>query len=122
MQEGAYVANIIREECTSGQAPQRRAFRYKDKGSMATIGRGKAVVSFGRFSFGGFLAWATWGAVHLATMADLQSKISVLGAWIASYVFGSRRSRLITGDPQLKMKQLRGDIQLRKDQEAGDTE
>ncbi|MFT6871543.1 MAG: NADH dehydrogenase [Roseivirga sp.] len=70
-------------------------FRYKDKGSMATIGRNRAVVDFPKFHFGGFFAWLVWMFVHLMSIVGFRNRLVVLSNWIWSYMTYDRGTRLI---------------------------
>ena len=66
IQMDRFVAEVIRQDLGKNVDPKGRpAFAYYDKGSMATVDRGEAVASIGRFSFGGFLGWLAWGLVHI---------------------------------------------------------
>lgn len=77
----------------------RQTFVYKDKGSMATIGRSKAVAMIGdNVQFGGYAAWALWGLVHVASLIGFRSKARTMSSWIWQYVTDQRGARLITGD------------------------
>ena len=99
LQMGRYVARIIREEIAGdGQSATRaRGFRYADWGSMATIGKSRAVVEIGRLRFGGLLAWFAWLALHVTVLIGFRNRLAVLLSWIYSYFFYRRGSRLITG-------------------------
>ncbi|HEV7714106.1 MAG TPA: NAD(P)/FAD-dependent oxidoreductase [Steroidobacteraceae bacterium] len=106
LQMGRYVADIIREEqapATRGVMPnprpsatRARGFHYRDYGSMATVGKSRAVVEIGPFKFGGLLAWFAWLALHITVLIGFRNRISVLVSWIYGYVFFRRGSRLIT--------------------------
>lgn len=72
-----------------------KPFSYKDKGSMATIGRNRAVVDMGRLHFGGFFAWVAWMAVHLLTLLGMRNKTVVFINWIWSYFGFSTSLRMI---------------------------
>ena len=78
-------------------AAAREAFGYWDKGSMATIGRSKAVAQIGRWHFSGYLAWLAWLFVHLVFLVGLRNKIFVFLQWAYSYVTYKRGARIITG-------------------------
>lgn len=64
---------------------RRKPFSYRDKGSMATIGRNCAVVDMGNVHFSGWIAWITWMAVHLMSLLGMRNKASVLLNWVWSY-------------------------------------
>jgi len=109
IQMGQFTAEIIRKELEENIPPEQRpAFSYRDKGSMATIGRGRALASVGGRTIGGFLGWLAWGLVHMAFLVGFRSKLVVMTEWLWNYLFSARRSRLITGDPELHVKQVRG--------------
>jgi NADH:ubiquinone reductase (H+-translocating) len=94
LQQGRFVADAIR---ASLQARQRGAFRYRDRGMMATVGRHRAVARVGRFNLAGFFAWLAWLAVHLLWLIGYRNRLIVLIQWIWSYVGYRRGARLITG-------------------------
>jgi len=71
------------------------AFRYRDKGAMATIGRQAAVVRMGNFAFSGLLAWLLWLFVHLAYLIGFRNRLIVLINWAWDYLFYERAVRLI---------------------------
>lgn len=72
-----------------------RPFSYKDKGSMATIGRNRAVVDLPKFQFGGFFAWLVWMFVHLMSIIGFRNRLVVLSNWIWNYFTYDRGTRLI---------------------------
>jgi NADH:ubiquinone reductase (H+-translocating) len=76
----------------------RKAFKYVDKGSMATIGRNKAIAQIGNWRFSGFLAWTMWLFVHVLTLIDFRSRVMVMSEWMWAYFTRERSARLITGD------------------------
>jgi NADH dehydrogenase len=101
LQMGQYVAAIIHEEQGGrpgfrASATRARGFHYKDWGSMATVGKSRAVVEIGPFRFGGLLAWFAWLALHITVLIGFRNRISVFVSWIYGYVFFRRGSRLIT--------------------------
>jgi NADH dehydrogenase len=89
MQAGRYVARDI----VSG--PQRRAFRYRDKGTLATIGRTAAVGQVGPFSFTGFTGWLVWLVVHLYYLIGFENRLQVLVRWAWYYFRLDRPVRII---------------------------
>lgn len=92
MQEGRHAArNIVR--AAAGQPTE--PFRYHDKGTMATIGRSRAVVEIGKLHFYGFPAWLTWLFVHIYYLIGFRNRVFVLVQWIWSYLTFSRGARLI---------------------------
>jgi NADH:ubiquinone reductase (H+-translocating) len=94
MQEGRYVANVIRRRLEGKKPP--KAFRYFDRGNMATIGRAAAVADLGWLHISGYLAWLTWLFVHLMYLAQFQNRVLVLIQWAYSYLTRGRAARLIT--------------------------
>ncbi len=91
IQQGRYVASII-----SGRRKNRKPFRYRDKGSMATIGLYKAVASAGPIAFGGLLAWLSWCFIHVAYLVTFRTRFLVMMQWFFWLITGKRSSRLIT--------------------------
>jgi NADH dehydrogenase len=75
----------------------RRAFRYRDKGSLATIGRSSAVAEVNGVKLSGPVAWLTWLFVHVLFLIGFRSRVQVLWEWFWAYVTFSRGARLITG-------------------------
>lgn len=100
MQMGRHVAKIIEHEIRFGGKPAvRPAFKYWDKGTMATIGRSAAVAWVGRFQFSGLLAWLAWLFIHLIFLVGFRNRISVLFQWAYSYFSYKRSARIITNLP-----------------------
>ncbi len=95
IQEGRYVARLVRSRL-GGRA--RPPFRYRDYGTMATIGRARAVAMIGPLKFAGFLAWLAWLFVHLMYLVEFQNRLLVLLQWSWNYVTWNRAARLITGE------------------------
>lgn len=102
MQAGRYVAAQI-----LGHAPTREPFRYRDKGTMATIGRSAAVAQVGRIRLTGFVGWVAWLVLHLYYLIGFHNRLRVLFAWGWNYLHGDRPIRLIT--------RAKGDIVARED-------
>jgi NADH dehydrogenase len=102
MQEGNFVAKLIRREiepsqALHGQPAHREAFRYWDKGSLATIGRAAAVAQFGKIHISGFMAWLAWLFVHILFLIGFRNRMLVFIQWAWSYFTYERVARLITG-------------------------
>ncbi len=99
LQMGAYVAKEIlrRSRKTEEPAPESEPFQYFDKGSMATIGRNRAVVEIGFIKMDGFLAWLGWLFVHLFFLIDFRNRLVVLFEWAWAYFTYQRGARLISG-------------------------
>ena len=94
MQQGRYAGKAIRARL-KGRDPG--AFRYVDKGNVATIGRLKAVADVRGLPLSGTLAWLVWLFVHLFYLVGLQNRVLVLIRWMVSFVSRGRGARLITG-------------------------
>ena len=90
------AANILRD--LRGEA--RKPFEYFDKGSMATIGRNKAIAEIGSWRFSGFIAWLMWLFVHIISLIGFRSRLYVLSEWFWAYLTRERSARLITGDAE----------------------
>jgi NADH dehydrogenase len=106
LQMGRYVARVIEAELQGNAKPLRETgFHYKDLGSMATVGKSRAVVEIGRLHFGGLLAWFAWMALHITVLIGFRNRLAVLTSWIYSYLFFRRGSRLITGLAPASVKQ-----------------
>src|SRR5581483_9906462 len=72
-------------------------FRYRDYGSLATIGRKRAVVQMGRFKLTGFLAWVLWSVAHIYFLIGFRNRLAVALNWMWNYLTFQRGTRLITG-------------------------
>lgn len=92
IQEGAYLAKIIKNQIPK---EQREPFAYFDKGSMATIGRCKAVAMVGKFQFSGIMAWLAWCFIHILYLIGFRNRLSVLMEWLICFFTGQRGARLI---------------------------
>ena len=117
LQMGRYVAKVIEAQLREGapaaeggtssaaQKLRTAGFHYHDLGSMATVGKSRAVVEIGRLHFGGLLAWFAWMALHITVLIGFRNRVSVLLSWVYSYIFFRRGSRLITGLAPTRIKQ-----------------
>lgn len=94
IQQGAFVARLIKDQMAGKTVFSK--FEYKDPGSMATIGRKKAVVQVGETKFRGILAWLMWLFVHLIKLMSFRNKVLVFVQWIWAYFTYQRGARLIT--------------------------
>ncbi len=94
MQQGRHAAHNIRKLIAGGWTER---FEYWDKGSMATIGRNRAVADMGFLRFSGFIAWLAWLFVHLLFLVSFRDKLLVLLNWAWQFVTFGRGARLITG-------------------------
>ncbi len=97
-QQGRYVAQVIAARIRN--APKPEAFRYRDAGSLATIGRKSAVIQFSRFRLTGWLAWWIWGVAHIYFLVGVPSPLLVSLRWLWEYVTYGRGARLITGNKE----------------------
>ncbi|MEM9345408.1 MAG: NAD(P)/FAD-dependent oxidoreductase [Planctomycetota bacterium] len=103
MQMGKHVAKQIRKEIKQGESvepAERRAFRYTDKGTMATIGRKHAIADIGPLHFGGVLAWFAWLAVHLLLLIGFRNKVVVIIQWVYAFITFRRGARIIIGQAE----------------------
>lgn len=114
MQQGRYVAKLVQTRLghgsrssrsgeSSGQGEGPGAFRYRDKGSLAVIGRNAAVAKLGPWKSAGFLAWLMWVFVHIGYLIEFDNKLLVLFQWAWSYFTRNRGARLITGNDPLPL-------------------
>ena len=94
-QQGHYIAKLIRARVEGRSDPG--PFRYRNLGSMATIGRKAAVADLPGMRLSGSIAWWLWGLVHVAFLVDARSRIAVMFDWFWSYLTFNRSVRLITG-------------------------
>jgi NADH dehydrogenase len=109
VQQGRYVAALIREETAPDQ---RHPFAYADRGMLATIGRAQAVAQIGLLRLSGLPAWLLWCAVHIFLLIEFRSRVRVMSEWIWYYVTFKPGARIIymlqrqIGDKK-KMSRLR---------------
>lgn len=87
----------------------RREFKYKDKGTMATIGRNKAIAQIGKMTFAGRFAWWLWMAIHLISILGVRTKISVLINWIWNYCTYTTSLRLLMRPVKYPIRKHWGD-------------
>jgi NADH dehydrogenase len=92
MQMGRHAGRVI-------ATGHRRRFRYRNKGSLATIGRARAVADIKGFRFGGFAAWVAWLAIHIFYLIGFRNRFFVLAGWAWHYLTFRRGARIITGVP-----------------------
>ena len=95
IQEGVYVGKVIEG---SGRLvrSKRPAFHYRDKGSLATIGRAAAVADIGPFKLSGFIAWIAWLTIHIFFLIGFRNRLLVITQWAWAYLTYQRGARLIT--------------------------
>jgi NADH dehydrogenase len=101
MQQGRYAAKVVRARLRSKKVPP---FRYRDKGNLATIGRGAAVADIKGFRLSGLIAWVIWVVVHLWYLVGFQNRVLVFIQWFFSFLTHGRGARVITEpDPEKKL-------------------
>jgi NADH dehydrogenase len=93
-QQGAYVANLLAARIHGRTLPP---FRYRDLGSMATIGRKRAVAQIGAFKVSGLVAWLLWSLAHIYFLIGFRNRLAVVMNWCWNYATFQRGTRLITG-------------------------
>jgi NADH dehydrogenase FAD-containing subunit len=93
IQQGRYAGRLIAGRISGRLSPAR--FHYFDKGNMAVVGGGFAVLETGKIRMHGFLAWLAWGLVHLQFLAQSSERVSVFLQWLWTANTGQRGSRLI---------------------------
>lgn len=105
IQMGRYAGQTIASEAAGrSMLSERSAFVYRDKGSMAIIGKRRAVVDMGKWKLGGFLAWLIWGGVHIAFLIGFRHRWRVLLSWFWGWLINARDARLITGHARLDIQ------------------
>jgi NADH:ubiquinone reductase (H+-translocating) len=92
-QQGRYVADCIRKRLRGETSPP---FRYQHAGSLAQIGKRKAVIDFGSFKLRGTIAWWIWGIAHIYFLIGLRNRLSVALSWLWNHARDQRAARLIT--------------------------
>ena len=109
IQMGQHLGKLLKRELADGPLPpeERRPFKYWNKGTMATIGKNKAVADIAGLKFGGFVAWLMWGLVHIMFLVSFRNKFSVMVTWIWTYLFNGRGARLITGSMVPTVRKVR---------------
>jgi len=93
MQQGRYAGKLIHKRIVGSPPPH--PFSYFDKGTMAVVGKGFAVLQSGKVQISGFAAWLTWAAVHLQFLATSSLRLGVFLQWVWTYLTGQRGDRLI---------------------------
>ena len=94
IQQGEYAARAI---VRSARGEAREPFHYKDRGTMATIGRAAAVVDLGKLRFSGYPAWLLWCFIHILWLIGFRNRFLVMIEWAWAYLRFERSARLITG-------------------------
>ncbi len=93
MQGGRYAGRLIAKRLLGQPTPP--PFRYFDKGNMAVVGKGFAIVQSGKIHLSGFFAWLGWALIHIQFLATANLRISVFVQWVWTFLTGQRGSRLI---------------------------
>ena len=105
LQMGRFAGEMIAREVRAGSrerpVPSRRSFVYDDKGSMAIIGKNRAVAEIGRFRMAGTPAFLVWALIHIWSLIGFRRKLVVFTEWVWQYFFHTRGVRLITGEDRL---------------------
>lgn len=105
IQGGKFAGETIASEIEALQsgipAPARKPFRYKDKGSMAIIGRNQAIAQIGKLHIGGYFAFLVWALIHILFLIGFRRKLVVFIEWVWLYFTQGRGARLITGDDRM---------------------
>jgi NADH dehydrogenase len=96
MQQAAYAARTIAREAR-GERVTRPPFVYRDKGSMAIVGRGAAIADIGRLEFAGLPAWLAWLFLHIFMLVGFRNRLAVMFEWAIAFLTFQRSVRLITG-------------------------
>ncbi len=102
IQMGRFAGSLIATTIRTGVRPT-RSFAYWDKGSLATIGRARAVADIFGGHRKGFVAWCLWCFVHVFFLIGFRNRLFVMLSWAASYVLFSKGARLILGDPKSRV-------------------
>ena len=110
MQQGRYVAHLIQRQA---RAKTLRPFHYRNRGDLATIGRGAAVADLGQLRLSGWLAWEIWLYVHLTYQLDVENRVLVLIQWLWNFATRKRSALLITDrDQEAVSAQTRSALKL----------
>jgi NADH dehydrogenase len=96
-EEGDYVARVLKARASGRPPPP--AFRYRHWGSLATIGRNRAIIDFGEIKLKGRIAWWLWGAAHIYFLITARSRWAVASSWLYAYLRNEPGARLITWPP-----------------------
>jgi len=102
IQQGRYVGMHIARRL---RGEEHGPFRYRDQGSMATIGRAAAVADLGRLRLSGYLGWLAWLFVHLINLVGYQNRLLVVLQWAWNYFTHNRAARLITGRRTFRLRE-----------------
>jgi NADH dehydrogenase FAD-containing subunit len=111
IQQGRYAGRLIHKRIV-GKAPL-PPFNYFDKGNMAVVGKGFAVLESGKVKISGLVAWFTWAAVHLQFLATSSLRLTVFLQWMWTYLTGQRGSRLIVDHDAVRAARLASDTTVK---------
>jgi NADH:ubiquinone reductase (H+-translocating) len=111
MQQGRYAGKLI--QCRITDEPVPGPFRYFDKGSMAVVGKGFAVLQSGKVQISGLGAWVAWAAVHLQFLTTSNLRLSVFLQWVWTYLTGQRGSELIVNHRGSEIRTRASDVNSR---------
>jgi NADH:ubiquinone reductase (H+-translocating) len=103
-QQGAYVARLIKARAEGRKQPA--LFRYRDAGSLATIGRRRAVAQIGPLKLKGFAAWLLWCVAHIYFLIGFRNRAIVATNWAWNYITFQSGTRLITGMTGARMEAM----------------
>ncbi len=92
LQQGRYLAETLM--CIINEKPL-KPFKYRDKGSLATVGKRRAVADLGKFRFAGYMAWLLWSLVHIMSISGFRNRLLVGINWVLSYFSYEKSNRLI---------------------------
>jgi NADH dehydrogenase len=104
LQSGRHAAKTVVRRLEGDTA--QRAFRYRDKGTMATVSRFEAIVSAGRVRVSGLLGWAMWLVVHVVALAGFRNRVAVLANWTIAFLSPGRPQRAITAQQVFARQEL----------------
>lgn len=107
IQQGKLLASNLKR---LDKGKELKAFRYKNLGTMATVGRNKAVAEFAGMKLGGFFAWLMWLVVHLRSILGVKNKFTVLCDWVVNYFSYAQSLRLIVYAKKAKVVKEREDF------------
>ncbi|MBX3378913.1 MAG: NAD(P)/FAD-dependent oxidoreductase [Phycisphaeraceae bacterium] len=116
IQMGRYVGRLIASEISAEARPgsaadaspaARQSFVYWDKGSLATIGKAKAVAEIAGFRFAGYFAWLIWSLVHIMFLISFRNRLIVMFNWAWGWFFFSKSARLITGESNMRIDEVK---------------
>ena len=113
IQEGRYAGKLIHRRIVGEPAPP--PFSYFDKGNMAVVGKGFAILETGKLALSGFLAWLAWAGIHIEFLGQGSLRVSVLVQWIWTYLTGQIGSRIIVNHHTSEQQKPAGEAQVTAD-------